>query len=119
MDDCNLTEFLDFLPNQAELEFLLLSLNKIHGSIPQWMWNISKETLRALTLYGNFLTGFDQLLAMLPWPKLYRLELDYNILQGPLSIPAPTTFQLTGEIPPLICNMTCLKLLDLSSNNLS
>ena len=83
------------------------------------MWKISKETVRALTLYGNFLTGFDQLLAVLPWPKLYRLELDYNILQGPLPIPPPTTFQLTGELPPLICNMTSLKLLDLSSNNLS
>ena len=126
LDHCNLREFPDFLRHQDELEFLFLSYNKIHGSIPQWMLNISKETLGALILSGNFLTGFDQLPVVLPWSNLYRLELDHNKLQGPLPTPPPSTFQysvsgnkLIGEIPPLICNMTSLKLLDLSGNNLS
>ena len=126
LESCNLTEFPDFLQNQDELEVLSLSDNKIHGPIPQWMWNISKETLGALELSGNLLTGFDQHPVVLPWSRLYSLKLDSNMLQGSLPSPPPSTLaysvsgnKLTGEIPPLICNMTSLMLLDLSSNNLS
>ncbi|RVW95067.1 Receptor like protein 42 [Vitis vinifera] len=126
LESCNLTEFPDFLQNQDELEVLSLSDNKIHGPIPQWMWNISKETLRAQELSRNFLTGFDQRPVVLPWSRLYSLKLDSNMLQGSLPSPPPSTLaysvsgnKLTGEIPPLICNMTSLMLLDLSSNNLS
>ena len=126
LNDCNLTEFPDFLRNQHELESLALAGNNIHGTIPRWMWNISRETLIALDLSGNFLTGFDQHPVVLPWSRLLRLELDSNILQGPLPIPPPSTFQysvtrnkLTGKIPPLLCNMTSLISLYLSSNNLS
>ncbi|RVW71487.1 Receptor-like protein 12 [Vitis vinifera] len=93
LDSCNLTEFPDFLRNQDELEVLSLVNNKIHGLIP----------------------------------KLSMLDLDSNMLQGPLPIPPPSTIEyysvsrnkLTGEISPLICNMSSLILLDLSSNNLS
>ncbi|XP_034700975.1 receptor-like protein 43 [Vitis riparia] len=112
--------------NQHELEILTLSENKIHGPIPKWVWNISKETLVTLDLSGNFLTGFDQCPFVLPWSRLHTLRLDSNMLQGPLPVPPPSTVEylvsgnnLTGEISPLICNMTSLKLLDLSSNNLS
>ena len=55
---CNLTRFPD-LQNQNELEILILTENKIHGPIPKWVWNISKETLRALDLSGNFLTDYN------------------------------------------------------------
>ncbi|KAJ9686888.1 hypothetical protein PVL29_015657 [Vitis rotundifolia] len=126
LGSCNLTEFPDFLQNQDELEALILSDNKIHGPIPQWMWNISKETLEVLDLSRNFLTGFDQRQVVLPWSSLYSLKLDSNMLQGSLPIPPPSTSaysvsgnKLTGEISPLICNMTSLSLLDLSRNNLS
>ncbi|KAJ9678809.1 hypothetical protein PVL29_020875 [Vitis rotundifolia] len=122
---CNLTEFPD-LQNQNELEILILTENKIHGPIPKWVLNISKETLGVLDLSGNFLTGFDQPPVVLPWSRLQSLQLDSNMLQGPLPIPPPSTFEysvsgnkLTGEILPLICNMSSLMLLDLSSNNLS
>ena len=54
----NLTRFPD-LQNQNELEILILTENKIHGPIPKWVWNISKETLRALDLSGNFLTDYN------------------------------------------------------------
>ncbi|KAL6321679.1 hypothetical protein AAG906_031187 [Vitis piasezkii] len=126
LDSCNLTEFPDFLQNQDELEVLFLSNNKIHGPIPKWMWNISQENLEALDLSGNLLTGFDQHPVVLPWSRLSILKLDSNMLQGPLPIPPPSTIEysvsknkLTGEISPLICNMSSLMLLDLSSNNLS
>ncbi|WKA06541.1 hypothetical protein VitviT2T_024437 [Vitis vinifera] len=127
LDSCNLTEFPDFLQNQDELEVLFLSDNKIHGPIPKWMWNISQENLESLDLSGNLLTGFNQHPVVLPWSKLSILELDSNMLQGPLPIPPPSTIEyysvsrnkLIGEISPLICNMSSLILLDLSSNNLS
>ena len=126
LNACNLTEFPDFLHNQDELKMLSLSNNKIHGPIPKWMWNISKETLIVLDLSGNLLTGFDQQPVVLPWFRLHSLRLDSNMLQGPLPIPPPSTLvyrvtknELIGEIPPLICNMNSLRVLDLSGNNLS
>ncbi|KAJ9678825.1 hypothetical protein PVL29_020889 [Vitis rotundifolia] len=126
LDSCNLTEFPDFLQNQDELEVLFLANNKIHGLIPKWIWNISKENLEVLDLSGNLLTGFDQHPVVLPWSRLTTLDLDSNMLQGPLPIPPPSTIEysvsrnkLTGEISPLICNMSSLMVLHLSSNNLS
>ncbi|XP_034700982.1 receptor-like protein 6 [Vitis riparia] len=126
LDACNLTKIPDFLQKQDELKLLSLSNNKIHGPIPKWIWNISKETLEYLDLSGNFLIGFDQPPVVLPWSKLKSLNLDSNMLQGPLPIPPPSTSEylvfgnkLIGEISPLICNMSSLMLLDLSSNNLS
>ncbi|RVW67861.1 Receptor-like protein 12 [Vitis vinifera] len=60
-------------------------------------------------------------------PQLSILMLDSNMLQGPLPILPPSTIEyysvsrnkLIGEFSPLICNMSSLMLLDLSSNNLS
>ncbi|CBI28427.3 unnamed protein product, partial [Vitis vinifera] len=82
---------------------LCLSNNKIHGPIPGWMWNISKETLVTLLLSGNFLTGFEQL--PVPPPSTFDYSVSVN--------------KLSGQIPPLICNMSSLSLLDLSGNSLS
>ncbi|KAJ9686882.1 hypothetical protein PVL29_015651 [Vitis rotundifolia] len=126
LDACNLTKIPEFLQNQDKLEVLCLSNNKIHGPIPSWMWNISKETLVTLLLSGNFLTGFEQLPAVLPWSRMHILDLSSNMLQGSLPVPPPSTFdysvsgnKLSGQIPPLICNMSSLSLLDLSGNSLS
>ncbi|KAL6330048.1 hypothetical protein AAG906_039965 [Vitis piasezkii] len=114
LDACNLTKIPDFLQKQDELKFLSLSNNKIHGPIPKWIPS------------GNFLIGLDQPPVVLPWSRLKSLNLDSNMLQGPLPIPPPLTSEyfafgnkLIGEISPLICNMSSLMLLDLSSNNLS
>ncbi|KAI8558075.1 hypothetical protein RHMOL_Rhmol04G0060400 [Rhododendron molle] len=57
---CNLKEFPDFLRFQDELEVLNLANNGIHGQVPTWLWNTSKETTRDINLHGNFLTGFEQ-----------------------------------------------------------
>ena len=121
---CNLREFPDFLQKQDELEVLFLDGNKIRGPIPKWVWNMSTETLGALLLSQNHLTGFDQLPAILPWSRLQILDLSSNMLQGSLPVPPPSTYkysvsenEFTGEIPELICNLTSLKWLALSSNN--
>ncbi|KAL4637615.1 hypothetical protein ACB092_03G089500 [Castanea dentata] len=112
---CNLTEFPNFLRYQNELELLDLSYNNIHGQIPKWIYNIGKETL-----------SFEYTPFVLPWDSLRILSLDSNNLRGSLPIPPPSIASysvrnntLTGEIPPLFCNLSSIIKLDLSHNNLS
>ncbi|KAF5464978.1 hypothetical protein F2P56_015013 [Juglans regia] len=122
---CDLDEFPDFLRNQDQLELLHLSGNEIHGQVPKWMGNVSIETLLGLALEDNFLTSFNQLPVVLPYVNLKELRLDYNMIQGSVPIPPPSIAfytvsnnRLTGEIPHLICNLSSITELDLSSNNL-
>ncbi|ONI22451.1 hypothetical protein PRUPE_2G130100, partial [Prunus persica] len=121
---CNLKEFPYFLKNQTNLQRLDLAQNKIHGEIPNWMWNISKETLILMDISGNFFLG--ELRAVLPWVNLLCLRLSFNTFHGVLPVPPPSMLEygadnnnFTGEISPLLCNMSSLQYLDLSRNNLS
>ncbi|XP_015900740.3 receptor-like protein 7 [Ziziphus jujuba] len=123
---CNLTKFPSFLQNQNELQWLDLSNNSIHGLIPKWILNISKETMQYLNLGQNFLTGFEQSPLFLPWSALEVISLGYNNLQGSIPVPPPSTMvyilndnELTGEIPRSICSLNQLNTLDLSYNKLS
>ncbi|XVF71056.1 hypothetical protein PTKIN_Ptkin12aG0004200 [Pterospermum kingtungense] len=123
---CNLSEFPSFLRSQDELEFLELSSNKIHGRIPNWFWGVGTKTLQYLNLGKNFLTGFQELPVVLPWKRLEVLRLDSNQLQGSLPHPSPSIIyyivsnnSLSGEIPPMFCNLSSLLVLNLSGNNLT
>ncbi|CAL5415838.1 unnamed protein product [Camellia sinensis] len=119
---CNLSEFPNFLREQAILRFLDLSNNKIHGEFPKWLFNVGRDSLHNLNLSHNFLTSLERL----PWKNLGYIDLHSNLLRGPLHVPLNTTYafsilnnKLTGEIPTLICNLSSLGILDLSNNNLS
>ncbi|KAG2720802.1 hypothetical protein I3760_02G051300 [Carya illinoinensis] len=103
-----LRNLLQFLRNQDQLEALDLSGNKIHGQVPKWMGNVSIETLWALDLERNFLTGFNQLPVVLPYVNLNYLGLGSNMLQGSLPIP-----------PPSIAYFSKLHIIDLSNNDLT
>ncbi|KAF3434374.1 hypothetical protein FNV43_RR25477 [Rhamnella rubrinervis] len=123
---CNLIEFPNFLGYQNELEWLSLPGNKISGQMPKWMLNTSVDTLVALNIRSNFLTGFNQQSTVLPWKNLGRFDVSYNMLQGPLPIPPPsiqdfdvTDNKLNGEVSHLFCNMSSLYYIRLSNNNLS
>ncbi|XP_030936567.1 receptor-like protein 6 [Quercus lobata] len=123
---CNLSEFPNFLQNQDRLGSLDLSFNNIHGQIPQWFWKTSTKNLIFLDLSHNFLTGFSQTLVVLPWSRLFFLDISSNKLQGSLPIPQSLIFfysisknELTREISSLICSLNFLEVLDLSENNLS
>ncbi|XP_059449525.1 receptor-like protein 7 [Corylus avellana] len=98
---CNLSKFPSFLKDQDELLFLNLSNNKIHGQVPEWMWNKSIASLQVL-------------------------DLESNLLQGSLPIPPVSTSHfyisnnsLIGNVPKLFCNLNLLQFLDLANNNLS
>ncbi|KAJ6755637.1 hypothetical protein OIU79_028113 [Salix purpurea] len=103
---CNLSgEFPSFLHGQNHLEFVELGGNQIEGHIPKWFMNLGTETLWNLDLYGNFLTGFEQYVDILPWNNLRYLRLSGNKLEGALPIP-----------PRSIINYMRLQIVDLSGN---
>ncbi|KAJ0691574.1 putative leucine-rich repeat domain superfamily [Helianthus annuus] len=105
MASCNLKAFPEFLRFQHQLEHLYLDNNNIEGLIPGWIWNISKETLRKLSLTHNILMGFEKHSPVASWVNLRSLDLSHNML--------------TGEIPPSICDLLSLHFLDLSFNNIT
>ncbi|XP_048328449.1 receptor-like protein 6 [Ziziphus jujuba] len=126
LDSCNLRKFPDFLMNQKSLKWLSLQGNQIGGLIPKWIWTVSVETLMVLNLANNFLTGFEQTPDIFSWVNLRVLVLSFNMLNGSLPIPPPSTLlfdisdnNLTGEFSPSICDLPFLQVLHLSNNRLS
>ncbi|KAM6571210.1 hypothetical protein CsatA_015290 [Cannabis sativa] len=122
--NCNLSKFPEFIGHQTNLVLLDLSYNNIVGQIPQTLMSI--QTLEAIYLSNNWITGFHNHTIKLPWSSLRMLEMQDNSLQGQLPIP-PSSIKhydvsnnnLSGEIPMSICNLTSIAVLDLSSNNFS
>ncbi|XP_024046720.1 receptor-like protein 9DC3 [Citrus clementina] len=119
---CNISAFPSFLKSLKELSYLDLSENNIDGQIPNWMWEVGKDTLRFLDLSHNFITEMKQI----PWKNLKYLKLQSNLLQGPLPVPPPrlqfllaSNNQFTGEIIQSIFRSSTLEVLDLSDNGFS
>ncbi|KAM3754646.1 hypothetical protein ACB098_03G181900 [Castanea mollissima] len=118
MSSCNLTEFPDFLKAQNELKSLDLSNNNIEGHIPKWFWNVGEETLQYLNLSYNCLSKFEQPSVVLPWKKMYLLDLSSNMLQGSFPIPPlSTNYFFVSKI--ILPEETCLLVtLDLNHNQI-
>nr|XP_015886257.1 receptor-like protein 32 [Ziziphus jujuba var. spinosa] len=95
---CNLKKFPGFLRYQDNLCLLELVGNRIHGPIPNWLWNISLESIEVLDLGLNFLTGFGNRPGpvVLPWRRLNILYLFNDMLKGQLLIPPPSIITYGG-----------------------
>ncbi|KAG4150138.1 hypothetical protein ERO13_D05G376166v2, partial [Gossypium hirsutum] len=122
LSSCNHSEFPQFLKGLKSLESLDLSCNKIQGKIPQWMQEVGNVSLTYLNVSHNSLTEVEHF----PWKNIEFLDLSSNLIRGNLPIPASTTNvflisnnSFNGEVSSLICNVTSLRILDLSHNNLS
>ncbi|XP_052486587.1 receptor-like protein 9DC3 isoform X1 [Gossypium raimondii] len=117
-----MSEFPQFLKGLKSLESLDLSCNKIEGKIPQWMQEVGNDSLTYLNVSHNSLTEVEHF----PWKNIEFLDLSSNLIRGNLPIPASTinvflisNNSFNGEVSSLICNVTSLRILDLSHNNLS
>ncbi|KAM5554383.1 receptor-like protein 6 [Rosa sericea] len=122
---CNIREFPDFLRSQEALSWLDLSGNKLQGQVPKWMWNTSTQTLSYINISHNLLSGFEKTPAVLPLVDLEYLDLSFNMFRELLLFPSTSVRyyniannKLTGQVSPMICNMTFLEYLDLSNNKL-
>ncbi|GKV16466.1 hypothetical protein SLEP1_g27106 [Rubroshorea leprosula] len=121
LSSCNTSQIPKFLRGLEGLKALDLSNNKIQD-IPEWMWDVGKNSLNYLNLSHNLLVYVKQL----PWKSLEILDLNFNLIKGPLPVPpsnihfySVSNNSLMGEIPSLICSLSQLVVLDLSHNNLS
>ncbi|XP_028945510.1 receptor-like protein 7 [Malus domestica] len=144
-----LRTFPDFLRNQSALGALDLSLNQIHGEIPNWIWRLSN--LVQLNLSCNSLVNLPGPFLNLTSSYVLDIDLHSNQLQGPIPIVSPSSAYLDysrnnfsssipaeigdflvntmffslasnhihGIIPESVCKATSLKVLDLSNNSLS
>ncbi|XP_056159539.1 receptor-like protein 7 [Syzygium oleosum] len=133
LGSCNLNSFPEYLRGQEDLYQpfkdlyqLDLSYNKISGQVPEWFLNVSTKELVYLNISGNFLTSFGQDPVTFKWTKLVCADLRFNQLQGSLPIPPPKILyyyisnnRLSGEISPVICNLTSIQMIDSSNNNLT
>ncbi|KAJ9186235.1 hypothetical protein P3X46_005761 [Hevea brasiliensis] len=104
------------------IQWLDLSNNRLHGEIPHWMGNFTY--LYYINLHNNFFKGHisRELLS------IENLDLSHNYFSGPL----PSFFhgnyleqinlqgnRFIGSIPEALLNISTLKVLDLSNNELS
>ncbi|KAI3424639.1 LRRNT_2 domain-containing protein [Psidium guajava] len=126
LGSCNLNGFPEFLLDQDGLFVLDLSYNNISGQVPEWFLNVSTNHLLHLNLSGNFLTSFAQDSVIFKWKKLVAADLRFNELQGSLPIPPPkikyyfiSNNRLSGGISPLLCNLSSVRVIELSYNNLT
>uniref|UniRef100_A0A8R7U192 Receptor-like protein 12 n=1 Tax=Triticum urartu TaxID=4572 RepID=A0A8R7U192_TRIUA len=82
-----MTKIPHFLMHVNHIQTLDLSSNKIHGTIPQWIWETWYDSLTRLNLSNNIFTHMQVTSYVLPCRRLESLDLSSNRLQGQLPMP--------------------------------
>ncbi|XP_062081292.1 receptor-like protein 6 [Humulus lupulus] len=83
LSKCNLRNFPEFLRHQKQIESLDLGDNHIASRIPDWMWNMSMESLDSISLSNNSLIGeLSPTICSRSFLKV--LDLSHNRLGGKL-----------------------------------
>ncbi|KAL5987464.1 hypothetical protein ACLOJK_035212 [Asimina triloba] len=123
LHSCYITKFPNVLKKVRLISRLDLSNNSIKGEIPQWIWTLGSGDFAYLNLSHNEFVGFAQPSPNLSFGSWQFIDLSFNKLQGSIMIPPQLTFLysvannfFSGEVPSLICNLTFLRVLDLSHN---
>ncbi|KAM0884222.1 hypothetical protein ACQ4PT_031128 [Festuca glaucescens] len=145
---CNITSIPDTLRN-IRVRYLDLSDNQIHGAIPTWAWkiwdnmialNLSHNQFNTIGFNSRFLGGIEALDISsnliegpipipIPSPGIEMFDCSNNLFSSipnnfgsqliSISYLSAARNNLSGEIPPSICDARGLQFLDLSYNNLS
>ncbi|XP_066360128.1 cuscuta receptor 1-like [Miscanthus floridulus] len=109
--------------NMTDLNYLDISDNGFQGSIPNC---ISKLPLYFLNMSSNALSGFPGF--FLSYSNFVALDLRYNQFKGTLDwiqdlsqikMPLSGGNRFYGQIPPSVCHLEYLNIVDLSHNKLS
>ncbi|VAH85827.1 unnamed protein product [Triticum turgidum subsp. durum] len=74
-----------------------LSSNKIHGSIPKWLWQRWDDSLTSLNLSHNIFKDMQLTSYVLPYNYLESLDLSSNMLHG--QIPMPNLLTTANTYP--------------------
>ncbi|CAD6341700.1 unnamed protein product [Miscanthus lutarioriparius] len=146
---CNISKLPSVLRHLHSVQYLDLSNNQIHGTIPHWAWETWKSLVVLNLSHNKFNSiGYDSINPI----DIDVIVLSFNLFQGPIPIPGPSTEvldcsnnkfssiplnfgshfvsfnyfnayanNLSGNIPPSICGggTWTMDLIDLSYNNLS
>ncbi|CAL5328360.1 unnamed protein product [Camellia sinensis] len=110
------------------LRLLVLAENNLTGTIPPSFGNAT--SLKIIALARNYICGrIPTELAQLPKLQIislsdnYLTDLRFNELSGPIPLLVATNFLISHnkftEIPLALCNVSSIKILDLSHNSLS
>uniref|UniRef100_A0ACD5X9T3 Uncharacterized protein n=1 Tax=Avena sativa TaxID=4498 RepID=A0ACD5X9T3_AVESA len=84
---CNMATIPRLLMRVNHIQTLDLSSNKIHGTIPQWIWEKWDGSLTELNFSNNIFTHMQLTSHVLSCSRLESLDLSSNRLQGKIPMP--------------------------------
>ena len=131
LSGCNLDNTIISGPNlfgtQRHLQFLDLSSNNFSGSLPNWMFT---APLLYLGLAHNSLVGSLDHLMWQRQSNLKMINISMNYFTGQLPMDISSVFpnltvldasynNISGHLPPSLCNINDLEFVDLSNNKLT